>query len=82
MPKTIRNEYDKKLNYESLMQAHKKSKKGKGYRKEIILFNLKQEEYMKYLYENLKNGTYRHSNYATFYMNMGTDFLFIYHLLF
>lgn len=52
MPKTIRNEYDKKLSYESLMQAHKKSKKGKGYRKEIILFNLKQEEYIQYLYEN------------------------------
>lgn len=68
MPKTIRNEYYKKLSYESLMQAHKKSKKGKGYRKEIILFNLKQEEYIKYLYENLKNGTYRHSNYATFYI--------------
>ena len=30
MPKTIRNEYDKKLSYESLMQAHKKSKKGKA----------------------------------------------------
>lgn len=68
MPKTIRNEYDKKLSYESLMQAHKKSKKGKGYRKEIILFNLKQEEYIQYLYENLKKGTYRHSNYATFYI--------------
>ena len=41
MPKTIRNKFDEKLTYENLMQAHIKSRKGKGYRKEIILFNLK-----------------------------------------
>ena len=44
MPKTIRNQYDKKLTYESLMKAHIESRKGKNIRKEIILFNLKQEE--------------------------------------
>ena len=32
----------------------------KGYRNEIILFNLKQEEYIYWLYNNLKNGTYKH----------------------
>ena len=57
MPKTIRNQYYKFLTYEKLMEAHKKSKKGKGYRKELILFNLKQEEYILYLLENLKNKT-------------------------
>ena len=50
MPKTIRNEFDKKLSYENLMKAHKLSRKGKGYRREIILFNLKQEEYIMWLY--------------------------------
>ena len=40
MPKTIRNEFDKNLSYEKLMNAHKLSRKGKGYRKETILFNL------------------------------------------
>lgn len=45
MAKTIRNSFDKALTYEKLMEAHLKSRKGKGYRKEIILFNLKQEEY-------------------------------------
>lgn len=68
MPKTIRNQYDKKLTYESLMKAHKESQKGKGLRKEIILFNLKQEEYIMWLYEKLKNGTYRHSGYTEFYV--------------
>ena len=46
MPKTIRNKYKENLTYEKLMLAHKESQKGKGYRKEIIEFNLKQEEYI------------------------------------
>lgn len=29
MPKTIRNEFDKKLTHENLMKAHKLSRKGK-----------------------------------------------------
>ena len=68
MPKTIRNEFDKKLSYESLMKAHKKSRKGKGYRMEIIQFNLKQEEYIIWLYNELKNMTYKHGGYQTFYI--------------
>lgn len=68
MAKTIRNEYEKALSYESLMKAHKQSRKGKGYRKEIILFNLKQEEYIMWLYENLKKGTYKHGEYEVFYI--------------
>ena len=51
MAKTLRNEYDKNLTYENLMKAHIQSRKGKGYRKEIILFNLKQEEYIMWLKE-------------------------------
>ena len=66
MPKTIRNEFDKKLTYDNLMKAHFDSRKGKSLRKEIILFNLKQEEYIMWLYEKLKNGTYKHSGYTSF----------------
>jgi RNA-directed DNA polymerase len=68
MPKTIRNEYYKKLNYESLMKAHIESRKGKCTRKEIILFNMKQEDYIMWLYESLKNKTYKHSGYSEFYV--------------
>ncbi len=68
MPKTIRNEYYKKLSYDNLMKSHNLSKKGKGYRKEIILFNLKQEEYIMWLYEQLKTGNYRHGGYTIFYV--------------
>ena len=66
MPNTIRNEFDKKLSYEKLMEAHTKSKKGKGYRVENIIFYLKQEEYIKWLYEKLKTGTYKHGGYRYF----------------
>ena len=68
MPRTIRNEFDKKLTYENLMKAHILSRKGKGYRKDIILFNLKQEEYIMWLYKELKNGTYKHGGYTEFYV--------------
>lgn len=68
MPKTIRNEYDKYLTFENLMRAHQKSRKGKNYRDNIIKFNLKQEEYIMYLYNELKNLTYKHGNYREFYV--------------
>ena len=68
MPKTIRNQFDKKLTYENLMKAHLDSRKGKSLRKEIILFNLKQEEYIMWLYEKLKSGTYKHSGYSEFFV--------------
>lgn len=59
MPKTIRNEYYKKLSYENLMKAHNLSKKGKGYRKEIIIFNLKKEEYIEWYRYTKCNETLR-----------------------
>ena len=68
MAKTLRNEYDKNLTYENLMRAHIQSRKGKGYRKEIILFNLKQEEYIMWLKEQLETGKYKHGGYTVFYI--------------
>ena len=68
MPKTIRNKYYKYLTYGKLLEAHKKSRKGKGYRKETILFNLKQEEYIMWLLEKLQTKTYKHGGYSVFYV--------------
>ena len=68
MPKTIRNKYYENLTYEKLMKAHIDSRKGKGSRKEIILFNLKQEEYIKYLLEKLHTKEYKHGGYTIFYV--------------
>lgn len=68
MPKTIRNQFDKYLTYEKLMEAHNKAKRGKCRKKELIIFNLKQEEYVMWLYKQLKNGTYKHGGYTEFYV--------------
>ena len=68
MPKTIRNEFDKYLTYENLMKAHLLSRKCKSRKTEIIRFNLRQEEYIIWLYEQLKNGTYKHGGYTEFYV--------------
>ena len=68
MPKTIRNKYYKYLTFEKLMEAHEKARKGKGLRDEIILFNLKQEEYIFYLLDVLGNKSYKHGGYSTFYV--------------
>ena len=68
MPKTLRNKYYRNLCFQKLMEAHKKSRKGKGLRDEIIKFNLKQEEYIYYLLEVLKNKTYKHGGYQVFYV--------------
>ena len=68
MPKTLKNEYYKNLTYEKLMEAHSKARKGKGFRKEIIEFNLKQEEYIMWLLESLQNKTDEHGGYSVFYV--------------
>lgn len=60
MAKTIRNEFDKKLTYENLRKAHYESRKCKRLKKDVILFELKQEDYIRYLYDELKNMTYKH----------------------
>ena len=57
MARTIRNEFNKKLTYENLRKAHFESRKCKRLKKDIIMFELKQEDYIRYLYEELKNGT-------------------------
>lgn len=68
MPKKIRNVWDKELSYEKLLKAHVDSRKGKGYRKDVILFNLKQEEYIRWLFESLTSVNYTHGKYTTFYI--------------
>lgn len=68
MPKTIRNEFDKCLTYDNLLKAHNLSQKGKTLKNEIVLFNLRREEYLNWLYKELRAGTYEHGKYKSFYM--------------
>lgn len=66
MARTIRNQFDKYLTYDNLMKAHKLSRKGKTLRREVVLFDLKQEEYIQWIYEQLKTEKYQHGGYRTF----------------
>jgi len=68
MAKTVRNEFDKYLTYENLAKAHKSSRKCKSCRANIIRFELKREEYLLWLYNSLKNQTYKHGVYKVFYI--------------
>ena len=69
MSKTIRNEFEKYLTYEKIMEAHKKSSANKNCRRDVVLFNLKQEAYVNYIYDELKNQTYKHGGYTTFFVH-------------
>lgn len=68
MPKTVRNQFNKFLTYEKLMEAHIRCEKGKKNRPNVIKFNLKKEEYIQWLYEQLKTKKYQHGKYVTFYV--------------
>ena len=68
MTKTIRNKFEKALTYENLMKAHLKSQLGKTQKQNVIKFNLKKEEYVDWLYEQIKNGKYKHGGYTIFYV--------------
>ena len=54
MPKTVRNQFGQALNYRNLMRCHHKCQRGKRGRPNVVQFNLKQEEYVHSLYEQLQ----------------------------
>lgn len=68
MPKTFRNKFYEALTYEKLMDAHRKSQKGKTTRANVIRFNLKKEEYICWLLDELKSKRYNHGGYTEFYV--------------
>ena len=70
MAKTIRNQYDKYLTYDNLMKSHYLTRKGKRLKKEVILFDMKREEYIEWLLEQLKTGQYRHGGYRKFIISV------------
>lgn len=66
MPKKIRNCFYKNLTFEKLMEAHKRARKHKSYRKDVILFEIDLENNIVNLLNKIKNGTYRLGNYKSF----------------
>lgn len=66
MPKTIRNVYDKEVSFEKLLEAHRKARRGKREKRNVILLELVLEEQLLQLEKDLKNCTYKHCKYTKF----------------
>lgn len=66
MPKTIRNIYDNAVSFEKLLKSHKKARRGKREKKEIILFELNLENEILNLEKELKLGRYKPGSYKSF----------------
>lgn len=66
MPKKIKNCFYQKLTFENLLNAHKRSRKHKPYRNEVVLFEINLENNLINLLNNIRNNTYRLGNYFEF----------------
>lgn len=66
MPKTIRNVYDEAVSFDKIIMAHKKARRGKREKKEVIIFELNLESEILRLEEELKHGRYKPGQYKTF----------------
>ena len=66
MPKTVKNVYDKAVSFEKLLIAHKKARKGKREKKEVIKFELNLENEILRLERELRNGIYELGKYNEF----------------
>ena len=54
MPKTIRNQFYKKLTFEKLIQAHYRARKHKAYKNEVIKFEFNLENNLVNIQNRLK----------------------------
>lgn len=66
MPKKIGKCFYEKLTFENLLSAHKRSRKNKAYKHEVIEFEMNLENNLINILNNLKNGTYRLGKYRSF----------------
>lgn len=66
MPKTIRNEYDKHLTFNKLLEAHERARKGKNSKKDVLKFNIDLETNLINILNSLKKQTYKTGKYYEF----------------
>lgn len=66
MPKKIKNLYDKKLTFDKLLEAHKRAKKNKTYKKDVINYELNLENNIINLLRSLQKQNYHLGNYYKF----------------
>lgn len=70
MPKTIRNVYDDAVSFEKLLKAHKKARRGKREKREIIIFELNLENELLRIEKELKKAHINMANIKNLkYMN-------------
>jgi RNA-directed DNA polymerase len=62
----IHCDYKKLISVKNLLKAWKKFKRGKGKKPEVMRFERNLEDNLFLLYEELKNGAYRHRGYKYF----------------
>ena len=68
MAKTYNHLFDKALTFSALLEAHKKARRGKRFRSEVIRFEMDLEGNLLALARELKTGTYKPSGYDEFYV--------------
>lgn len=61
-------DFEQIISLNNLFNAWREFKRNKGKRQDIKLFGFNLEDNLFALYEELKNGTYQPSNYASFYI--------------
>ncbi len=66
MPKSIKNCFDSKLNFVSLLEAHDRASKAKRSRREVLTFEIDLETNIMNLYNRIKKGTYKVGKYNEF----------------
>ena len=66
MPKKIRNLFYKNLTFDKILEAHRRARKHKSYKNEVIKFEFNLENNLINLINNLKNQTYKLGKYFTF----------------
>lgn len=66
MPKKIKNCFYQKLTFENLISAHKRARKHKTYKNEVINFEINLENNLTNLLNNLKTHKYKLGKYYTF----------------
>ncbi len=66
MPKRQNNIWEKTITFSKLLSAHKRAKKGKKFREEIIKFEMNLEENLIQIGNQLKNGTYEFGKFREF----------------
>ena len=66
MPKKIKNIFYDKLTFNKMLEAHKRARRHKAYKNEVIKFEFNLENNLINLINNLKNRTYKLGKYFTF----------------